>query len=65
MLDDELGLQTGFKSIEQLMREQGTRARTFEEMLVPVTSEEADDDVDEFLKDLYRGYSVRILGSIS
>lgn len=52
MLDEDLGLQNGFKSLEQLAREQGIKPRSFEELLGP-EPEEDDDDVDEFLRDVY------------
>ncbi len=64
MLDKELNLQNGRKSIEQLMREQGTRPLKFEEMLGPIPSEEADDDVDEFLKELYQWRSEQTIRDI-
>ncbi|MBP6824734.1 MAG: hypothetical protein KA368_24520 [Acidobacteria bacterium] len=64
MLDKELNVQNGFKSIEQLMQEQGTRPRSFEEMLGPVPGEEADDDVDEFLKELYQWRSEQTIRDI-
>ncbi len=64
MLDKDLNLQNGHKSIEQLMREQGTRPLKFEEMFGPIPSEEADDDVDEFLKELYQWRSEQTVRDI-
>lgn len=52
MLDNELGLQNGFKTIEQIAREQGKRPVSFQELLGPQPDEDDDDDVDEFLKEL-------------
>lgn len=59
MLDEDLGLQNAFKSIEQLAREQGVKPRSFEELLGPEPEEGDDDDVDEFLRDVHetRGQS--------
>ncbi len=50
-LDTKLRQQEGFKSIEEIAREQGKRPVSFQELLGPEPSED-DDDVDEFLKEL-------------
>jgi hypothetical protein len=63
-LDAELKRYDSHKSLEQMALEQGVRPRSFAEMLGPDPEEDADDDVDEFLKELYewrRDQSVRSL----
>lgn len=52
-LDSELRRQNSHKNLEQIALEQGVRPRPFSELLGPDPEEEDDDDVDEFLKELY------------
>lgn len=51
-LDSKLRQKEGFKSIEEIAREQGKRPVNFPDLLGPKPLEDDDDDVDEFLKEL-------------
>lgn len=51
-LDNKLGKPSGRRSIEDIVREQGKRPVSFQELLGPEPQEDDDDDVDEFLREL-------------
>lgn len=64
LLDAELRRQDGHQRLAQLAREQGVRPRSFAELLGPEPEEANDDNVDEFLQELYewrRNQSARSL----
>ena len=52
LLAKELRQQERFKPLEQIALEQGKRPLKFEELLGPEPEPGADDEVDEFLRDL-------------
>src|SRR5215210_295998 len=46
VLDDELGLQNGFETIEEIAREQGKRPVSFQELLGPQPDKDDNDDAE-------------------